>query len=276
MLQPRKVAASDEEYPLGEYVFFMAANSSNPERGQDVADNQMYIRVPLSVTADWKVTGKSEPAIVEYNITEPLPEKYKVEDQIGPEVVHIYDVKNKGPATIKEAEVFIMWPSFTKDDQRHLLYLLGVNYDPKEKVTCQPIRNINPLYIKTKESVGYAQALQEVLEMDGEVRKTLYSSSSSYSGGWSSGSSSSSRTSYNSGSTKYQTRTEENQSLGGGMKTSFSSGSSEEINGGNTRYGSVSRVAEGAEETQLIDETATITNTNNRRTQTSFSSSFGV
>ena len=262
----------------------MAANSSNPERGHDVADNQMYIRVPLSVTADWKVTGKSEPAIVEYNITEPLPEKYKVEDQIGPEVVHIYDVKNKGPATIKEAEVFIMWPSFTKDDQRHLLYLLGVNYDPKDKVTCQPIRNINPLYIKTKESVGYAQALQEVLEMDGEVRKTLYSSSSyssSNSGGWSSGGSSS-RTSYNSGSTKYQTsntgRTEENQRLGGGS-TSFSSGSSSsEINGGNTRYGSVSRVAEGAEETQLIDETATNTNANNRRTQTSSSSStsFGV
>ena len=37
-----------------------------------------------------------------------------MEDQLGPEVIHIYDVKNKGPATIKEAEVFIMWPSFTK------------------------------------------------------------------------------------------------------------------------------------------------------------------
>merc|ERR1711953_308527 len=64
----------------------------------------------------------------------------------------------------------------------------------------------------------------------------------------------------------------------GGGSTSFSSGSSSsEINGGNTRYGSVSRVAEGAEETQLIDETATNTNANNRRTQTSSSStSFGV
>ena len=233
----------------------------------------MYIRVPLSVTADWKVTGKSEPAIVEYNITEPLPEKYKVEDQIGPEVVHIYDVKNKGPATIKEAEVFIMWPSFTKDDQRHLLYLLGVNYDPQEKVTCQPIRNINPLYIKTKESVGYAEALQQVMEMDGEVRKTLYSSSStSYSSGGNSWSSGGSRTSYtyNSGSSSTNGRTEENLNIGG------SSASSDSASGSNTRYGSVSRVAEGAEETKLIDETAINTNRKPTQTSSASSTSFGV
>ena len=62
------------------------------------------------------------------------PRTYIVEDQLGPEVIHIYDVKNKGPATIKEAEVFIMWPSFTKDegDERHLLYLLGVSKVPEE------------------------------------------------------------------------------------------------------------------------------------------------
>ena len=232
-MQPAKATAADEEQFLGEYVFLMAANSSNPEVSSDVADNQMEIRVPLSVTADWKVTGKSEPAIVEYNITEPLPEKYKVEDQIGPEVVHIYDVKNKGPATIKEAEVFIMWPSFTKDDQRHLLYLLGVNYD-KEKVTCQNINNINPLYIKTKESVGYAEALQQVIAEEGEVRKTLYGSSS-YSSGGSSWSSGGSRTSYtssssNSGGSSYQTseggrRTEVNQNSGGSTSQTYSGNS---------------------------------------------------
>ena len=105
------------------------------------------------MTADWKVTGKSEPATLEYNTTEPLPDKYIVEDQLGPEVVHKYHVKNKGPATIKEAEIFIMWPSFTKDDQRHLLYLLGVDPDPGAVVTCQPIQNINPLYIKVCENL---------------------------------------------------------------------------------------------------------------------------
>ena len=55
---------------MREYEFVLAANSSNPEQDSS-GDNQMQIRIPLSVTADWKVTGKSEPAILEYNITEP-------------------------------------------------------------------------------------------------------------------------------------------------------------------------------------------------------------
>ena len=58
----------------------------------------------------------------------------------------MYDLKNKGPATIQEAEVFILWPSFG-DYKEHLLYLLGVDYD-RSKVTCQPIKNINPDYVQ--------------------------------------------------------------------------------------------------------------------------------
>merc|ERR1711963_232352 len=112
--------------------------------------------------------------------------------------------------------------------------------------------------------------------MDGEVRKTLYSSSStSYSSGgsssWSSGGSRTSYT-YNSGSSSTNGRTEENLNI---ARSSASSSSSASASGSNTRYGSVSRVAEGAEETKLIDETAI--NTNRKPTQTSSSStSFGV
>ena len=98
------------------------------------------------MTTDCRVTGTSKPAFVEYNMTAPLPSKYYVEDQLGDEVIHVYDMKNKGPSTIQEAEVFILWPSFD-DYGEHLLYLLGVEYD-RSKVTCQPIRNINPLYAK--------------------------------------------------------------------------------------------------------------------------------
>ena len=72
--------------------------------------------------------------------------QYFVEDQLGEEVIHVYDLKNKGPATIQEAEVFILWPSFG-DYKEHLLYLLGVDYD-RSKVTCQPIKNINPDYVQ--------------------------------------------------------------------------------------------------------------------------------
>lgn len=223
-LQPTEGTEAEQDAYLGEYTFFLAVNSSNPEMGDNVADNQMYIHIPLSVTSDWKVTGTSKPATLEYNITEMLPDKYLVEDQLGPEVVHIYDIKNKGPATIKEAEVYIMWPSFTKDDQRHLLYLLGVSYDSPEKVTCQPIRNINPLYIKTIESKGYAEALLQAQENDAQLglRRQYHSaSSSSSSTSWSSGSGSGSSTSWSSG---------------GGSRTSSSSRSSSSSSSSRNSY----------------------------------------
>ena len=193
-LQPAESTEAEQEMYLSEYVFYMSVNSSNQEHPENVEDNQKYIHIPLSVTTEWKVTGKSEPATLEYNISDPLTDKYLVEDQLGPEVIHIYDVKNKGPATIKEAEVFIMWPSFTKDDHRHLLYLLGVSNDQKENVVCQSIPNINPLYIKTTESQGYAQALREAQERDEElginIESSYYASSSSKKDGYSIGGSS--------------------------------------------------------------------------------------
>jgi integrin alpha 8 len=170
-LQPTE--DNQEEY-LNEYAFFMAANSSNPEDGLANQDNQRLIRVPVSISTDWRVTGTSKPDHVEYNITEDLPDKYKFEDELGEEVFHVYDVKNRGPSTIQEAEVFILWPSFN-DDGQHLLYLLGVEYDVN-KVTCQKIDNINPLYVKTFGSRGYPSA------QSGSRTSASSGYSSSYSG----------------------------------------------------------------------------------------------
>ena len=67
----------------------------------------------------------------------------------GEEIYHIYELKNRGPSTIQEAEVYILWPSFD-DEKKHLLYLLGVQSEPQDKVTCKSIANINPLYVKVK------------------------------------------------------------------------------------------------------------------------------
>ena len=59
---------------------------------------------------------------------------------------HIYDVKNKGPTSISEAEVYILWPSFNEYED-HLLYLLGFEYD-NQKAFCEPFKNLNPLMVK--------------------------------------------------------------------------------------------------------------------------------
>ena len=76
---------------------------------------------------------------------------------LGDPVTHIYDLKNKGPSTIQEAEVYILWPSFTgyeyDGNQEDLLYLLGVEVD-ESKVTCQTIKNINPRYVKVNQDIN--------------------------------------------------------------------------------------------------------------------------
>ena len=61
---------------------------------------------------------------------------------------------------------------FIPDDQRHLLYLFGVNKNPtndKTNVVCQSIPNVNPLYVKIKGHAGYEQALREAMERDKEL-----------------------------------------------------------------------------------------------------------
>ena len=43
----------------------------------------MIFTVPLEVTSDISITGKSDPSVLEYNSTAGHPSTYIVEDQIG-------------------------------------------------------------------------------------------------------------------------------------------------------------------------------------------------
>ena len=145
-LQPSTDGLED---PITEFSFSLLAKSSNPEAGSgDEEDNWLAFSVPIRVETDFRITGKSNPPQVEYNISAPLPDRYEYEDEIGVEVVHVYDVKNKGPSSISEAEVYILWPSFN-DYGDHLLYLLGFDYD-SERAQCEPVRNLNPLNVKVR------------------------------------------------------------------------------------------------------------------------------
>ena len=59
----------------------------------------------------------SDPDPLTYNASayETDLENIKHESEIGPELIHIYQVENKGPSDIEEAQVFILWPSFRYD-----------------------------------------------------------------------------------------------------------------------------------------------------------------
>merc|ERR1719193_2555449 len=79
----------------------------------------------------FRVTGRSIPDQVEYNVTAPVPEKYK----------YVVD---------------ILWPSFNTDGD-DLLYLLGFDYD-RSQARCEPVNNLNPMALKSEDSIGSASA----------------------------------------------------------------------------------------------------------------------
>eukprot|EP00092_Neocalanus_flemingeri_P075464 GFUD01093478.1.p1 GENE.GFUD01093478.1~~GFUD01093478.1.p1 ORF type:complete len:1604 (-),score=365.26 GFUD01093478.1:1523-5899(-) len=200
------------EDPVSEFSFAILAKSSNPEEGSDDSDNWATYTVPIRVETDFRVTGKSNPAQVEYNISAPLPDRYDYEDEIGEAVNHIYDVKNKGPSSISEAEVYILWPSFNEYGD-HLLYLLGFDYDRK-KAFCEPIKNLNPLAVKVQGSRDYSSSAQI-----GEHSEAFGSSS---------GSGSSSSSSYYSSSSSSQSSSSSSSGGFGGRQHSFSEEEDEE------------------------------------------------
>ncbi|ODM94960.1 Integrin alpha-PS2 [Orchesella cincta] len=126
------------------YDFLVEANSTNPEDIHKRGDNLMPVRFPIRVQTDMKVFGVSDPQPVRHNATlwKKNEEKDK-ESDIGPEVTHIYELKCEGPSDIEEAEVRILWPSYTLAGQ-HFVYLLEQPLvdGPAE---CDHVDDVNPL-----------------------------------------------------------------------------------------------------------------------------------
>lgn len=126
------------------YDFHVVANSSNPEDIHKRGDNILPISFPIRVQTDTKVFGVSQPQPVRHNATfwKKFTEKNS-ETEIGPEVTHVYEVKCEGPSDIEEAEVRILWPSYTLNGE-HFIYLLEqpMVEGPAE---CDHVDDVNPL-----------------------------------------------------------------------------------------------------------------------------------
>lgn len=108
------------------YEFFMNVNSTNPELGGTDSDNMFRKSVGISVATNLTVKGVALDTEILYNTTGFLPYKNAThEEQLGEQVVHIYEIRNSGgPSTIKEAEIYFVWPYKTLSSQDPLLYLL--------------------------------------------------------------------------------------------------------------------------------------------------------
>ncbi|XP_037075241.1 integrin alpha pat-2-like [Pollicipes pollicipes] len=129
------------------YRFTLTVNSTNAEAASTVSDNQLSLTLPIHIRTELAISGISLPETVHYNRSEFSAAEKRHERHIGPAVYHVYELTNRGPSDIIAAQAFIMWPTYTLPDDKHLLYLLE---EPRVEGPgrCSPVPGVNPLQLE--------------------------------------------------------------------------------------------------------------------------------
>ncbi|XP_046965222.1 integrin alpha-PS2 isoform X2 [Vanessa cardui] len=121
--------------------FDMEVNSTNPEQGTQY-DNTRHLGIGVVVKAVLSVIGASDPPELHYNASNYDAQNLKDDTKLGPQVIHKYNIKNEGPFTVDEAEIYIMWPYQTLTGD-NLMYML-VQPQWLGEVECDVARQVNP------------------------------------------------------------------------------------------------------------------------------------
>ncbi|KAL4720669.1 hypothetical protein ACJJTC_001818 [Scirpophaga incertulas] len=124
-----------------ELTFHMEANSTNPEPNTRY-DNTMRKTIEVVIRAHLSVIGTSDPPELHYNSSQYDTENLTDDSKLGPQVIHKYQIKNEGPFTVDEAEIFVMWPYQTLSGE-NLMYML-VQPQWLGNVRCDVARHVNP------------------------------------------------------------------------------------------------------------------------------------
>uniref|UniRef100_A0A8C3G276 Integrin, alpha V n=1 Tax=Cyclopterus lumpus TaxID=8103 RepID=A0A8C3G276_CYCLU len=96
----------------------------------------------LAVRAEISLRGTSSPGQVLLPIANWKPkEPPVVGDDIGPQIVHVYELLNRGPSTISKAALEVEWPYQYKNGS--LLYI--TRFDTDGPINCTTDVEINPL-----------------------------------------------------------------------------------------------------------------------------------
>lgn len=138
------------------YEFFMNVNSTNPELDGTDFDNMYKKTVGISVATNLTVKGVAIDTEILYNTTGYVPlENATHEEQIGEQVVHIYEIRNSGgPSTIKEAEVYFIWPFETSSSHDPLLYLLD-QPETSKNMQCDSTKLANSRQLKLNRTKSF-------------------------------------------------------------------------------------------------------------------------
>ncbi|KAM9709891.1 integrin alpha-V [Menidia menidia] len=118
---------------------------------QIVSSNQFENSSPLvssvtklAVLAKVSIRGSVSPSQVLLPIAKWKPiETPVVGDDIGPAIVHVYELLNSGPSTISKASLEVEWPYRYKNDS--LLYI--INFKTEGPINCTTDIEINPLNV---------------------------------------------------------------------------------------------------------------------------------
>ncbi|XP_043190160.1 integrin alpha-PS2-like isoform X1 [Amphibalanus amphitrite] len=146
-LMPQSTSEEGQQH----YQFTLSVNSTNAEDTTTVGDNELSISLPIRIHTELVVSGISLPETVHYNEGEFQSDEKTHERHIGPAVYHVYELSNDGPSDIVAAEAYIIWPTYTYPDDKHLLYLLE-QPQVEGPGTCSPVTGINPLQLEIEPS----------------------------------------------------------------------------------------------------------------------------
>uniref|UniRef100_UPI0037E95F66 integrin alpha-V n=1 Tax=Semicossyphus pulcher TaxID=241346 RepID=UPI0037E95F66 len=100
----------------------------------------------LAVLAKVSIRGTSSPSQVLLPIANWKPKNPPVTgDDIGPQIVHVYELLNSGPSTFSKASVEVVWPYQYKNES--LLYI--TKYETEGPINCTTDTEINPLNVSS-------------------------------------------------------------------------------------------------------------------------------
>uniref|UniRef100_A0A1I8M8Q7 Uncharacterized protein n=1 Tax=Musca domestica TaxID=7370 RepID=A0A1I8M8Q7_MUSDO len=142
------------------YEFYMEANSTNPETDGSTLDNIITKSISIWVETDLAIDGTSVPDFELYKASDyKSVENATKEEDLGPQVVHLYNIFNNGPSDIVEAVVLIHYPYQTISGDT-LMYMTN-QPETSENIVCDPHVAVNPLNLELDQNLVRKSYLAE-------------------------------------------------------------------------------------------------------------------
>ncbi|XP_034030821.1 integrin alpha-8 [Thalassophryne amazonica] len=123
--------------------FQLQIHSSNKDNSNS---NSVSLNLSIVAKAQLELRGVSHPSqvVLPFPNWEPKEKPVK-EDDVGPQVTHVYELHNSGPSSILEAVLQVGWPSRFHDE--NLLYAMEIQTDGP--IRCKTDTSLNPLGLQT-------------------------------------------------------------------------------------------------------------------------------